>query len=371
MRGHRHLSIIALATLMLAGIADAAQPSTSGPQLGQSLGGESCHADGALTEARPVNIFCGSNAQSVGSLQVYSLGAGLPADVAARRAAVLARAKTIAGALSVSEQLSCDAGQFLSDSGDGAVLFLCTMQSNSWPKIVMVSGFDRTIYQAEGLPGMLPVLGSAISAASGRQAVPAEIATGQRLLAAKLPANMLMSGSANSASYAQFVEIARVYSSGNDFAAAETALRSALDIDTRLFGPDSAPVGLALMELALQVSNQGRFDEADGLFRRAAPIIQASTSADARARLNSYLALDAANKRDFAKALAFARQATADRRAEVEAANGTGGTIAGFSGLPMSAAASWRIRSASRPRWRCSSTTLPAPRRPRKKPCGS
>src|SRR5258708_13327071 len=88
------------------------------------------------------------------------------------------------------------------------------------------------------------------------------------------------------------------------------------------------------MELALQVSNQGRFDEADGLFRRAAPIIQAWTSADARARLNSYLALDAANQRDFAKALAFARQATADRRAEVEAANGTGGTIPGFSGLP-------------------------------------
>ena len=50
--------------------------------------------------------------------------------------------------------------------------------------------------------------------------------------------------------------------------------------------------------------------------------------------LNSYLALDAANQRDFAKALAFARQATADRRAEVEAANGTGATIAGFSGLP-------------------------------------
>src|SRR5258708_20303706 len=90
------------------------------------------------------------------------------------------------------------------------------------------------------------------------------------------------------------------------------------------------------MELALQVSNQGRFDEADGLFRRAAPIIQALTSVDAPARLNSYLALDAANQRDFAKALAFARQATADRRAEVEAANGTNtaGTIAGFSGLP-------------------------------------
>jgi len=322
---------------MLCGIAEAAQqPNTSGPQLGQSLGGEACHADRVLTDARPVDIFCGNNVESVGSLQFSTLSAPLPADGAARRAAMLARAKTIVGALSVSEQLSCDAGQSLSDAGASDVLFLCTMQSNSWPRIVIVAGSERTLYQAEGLPSMLPVLEAAVSAASGRQAAPAAVAAGQRLLAARLPANVLMSATANSASYAQFIEMARVYSSGNDFAAAETALRGALDIDTRVFGPDSAPVGLALMELALQVSNQGRFDEADGLFRRAAPIIQASTSVDARARFNSYLALDAANQRDFAKALAFARQATADRRAEIEAANGTSAaaTITGFSGLP-------------------------------------
>jgi len=284
----------------------------------------------------PSIFSAAANTQSVGSLQVSTLGAPLPAEAGARRATILARAKTIAGALSASEQLSCDAGQFLSDAGNNDVLFLCTMQSNSWPRIVIVAGSERTLYQAEGLPSMLPVLEAAVSVASGRQAAPAEVATGQRLLAARLPANVLMSATANSASYAQFIEMARVSSSGNDFAAAETALRGALDIDTRVFGPDSAPVGLALMELALQVSNQGRFDEAGDLFRRAAPIIQALTSVDARARLNSYLALDAANQRDFAKALAFARQATADRRAEVEAANGTNtaGTIAGFSGLP-------------------------------------
>jgi CHAT domain-containing protein len=334
MSGQRLSSFIGLATWMLCGIAGAAQPNTSGPQLGQNLGGEVCHADGVLTQARQVDIFCGANTQSVGSLQVSTLGAPLPAEEGARRATILARAKTIAGALSVSEQLSCDAGQFLSEAASSDVLFLCTMQSNSWPRIVIVAGSERTVYQAEGLPTMLPVLEAAVSAASGRQVAPAEIVAGQRLLAAKLPANVLRSTTANSASYAQFVEMARVYSSGNDFAAAETAFRGALAIDTQLFGPDSAAVGLALMELALQVSNQGRFDEAGDLFRRAAPIIQASTSVDARARLNSYLALDAANQRDFAKALAFARQATADRRAEIEAANGTAGKIVGFSGLP-------------------------------------
>jgi len=73
-----------------------------------------------------------------------------------------------------------------------------------------------------------------------------------------------MSGTASSASYVQFVEMGALYSSGNDFAAAETALAGALDIDTNL-GPDSAPVGLALMDLR-SGKQSGRFDEADGLF---------------------------------------------------------------------------------------------------------
>ena len=65
---------------------------------------------------------------------------------------------------------------------------------------------------------------------------------------------------------------------GRDYAAAETSYRQALDVETRLFGPDSAAVGGTLIELALQISNQQRFDEAAALFRRATPIIQSAPS---------------------------------------------------------------------------------------------
>jgi hypothetical protein len=34
---------------------------------------------------------------------------------------------------------------------------------------------------------------------------------------------------------------------------------ASLEIETRLFGPQSIPVGETLAELALQASNQGRF----------------------------------------------------------------------------------------------------------------
>ncbi len=310
-------------------------PQPQGLQLPQNLAGEACRGNGAPSPTRPLDIVCGTSTAAAGRLQITTLGANLPADAAARRAAILARARAIVGGLSVSEQMSCDGGQFLADAGGSdSMLFICTMQANSWPRIVIVSGRDRAIYQAEGQPSLLPVLQAAIATASARQVVQAETDAGQRLLEARLPPTVLRSGNADLANYTQFIELARLYSGANNFAGAETAYRSALDIETRLFGPDSIPVGLALAELALQVSNQGRFNEAAGLFQRATPIIEASPSANARARLNSYLALDAANQRDFVKALTFARQASAARRSEVEAANGTGTGIGALTGQP-------------------------------------
>ncbi|HUN48555.1 MAG TPA: CHAT domain-containing tetratricopeptide repeat protein, partial [Stellaceae bacterium] len=108
--------------------------------------------------------------------------------------------------------------------------------------------------------------------------------------------------------------LGRFYNSTQNFAGAEDAFRRATEIETKVLGPDAEGVGSTLIELALQVSNQGRFDEADALFRRADPIVQRSASDRLHARYISYLALDAANERKYPEALAFARQATAIRR---------------------------------------------------------
>ena len=117
-----------------------------------------------------------------------------------------------------------------------------------------------------------------------------------------------------------YIESARLYSGADNYAGAEDAYRHVLDLQTAQFGANSAAVGETLAELALQVSNQGRFDEAAALFRRASPIIEGSASASARARFASYEALDAANQRKYADALKFARAATALRRSDVDAA---------------------------------------------------
>ena len=54
-----------------------------------------------------------------------------------------------------------------------------------------------------------------------------------------------------------------------NFAAAETAYRAALALQQKALGHDNPDTVTALMHLALQVSDQGRFAEADALFQQA------------------------------------------------------------------------------------------------------
>ena len=336
MTGSRLLSVLGLAAFVAAAAgsaapaADSAIPARPGAQLGRTLAGETCQLNGGATTTQTADILCGASTDAVGTLQMAPLAAALPQVPAQRRDAILRNARAMQGGLGITGQMSCDAGQALGSAADGdAMLFLCVVQSNSWPRIILLSTSDRALYRAEGLPGMFPVLQAAIAAASGRKIVAGETDAGQRILDAKLPRAVVQSSSTDFANYRQFVELGRLYSSADNFAGAETAYRSALEIETRLFGPNAITVGQTLAELALQVSNQGRFDEATDLFLRATPIIAAAPSVAVRARLASYRALDAANRRAFADALTFARAATALRRSEVEAAGAVNETAGG------------------------------------------
>ena len=64
-----------------------------------------------------------------------------------------------------------------------------------------------------------------------------------------------------------------------------------------------------MMNLALEISNQGRYAEADALFQRAGRLVE-RTSPALRARLVSYQAINDANRGKRNDALALARRAT-------------------------------------------------------------
>lgn len=308
MTAKRISSLLAAAALCAVG-ATAFAANTGGP-LGQTLTGETCRSDGAT-------IVCGT--EDAGTLRVSTLPSVLPSDPAARRAALLAGVKALPEGLATARDVSCDPGEWIGGGSQEAVLFLCTLRASNWPRVILVGGSGATLVAAEGLPSMLPVLEAALQATIGRVPASGELTAAEGLVKAKYPA-ALSFGSGDFAAYKAQVESARLYGGADNYAGAEDSYRKALAIEQRLFGDSSLAVGETLAELGLQVSNQSRFDEAAALFNRAAPIIESSASNTARARLASYRALDAANQRKYGDALKYAREATALRRAEVDAA---------------------------------------------------
>ena len=280
----------------------------AGAAFAQNAGSGGCSVNGS-------DIVC--NGQSAGTLRLSQLGTSMPSDSAGRRAAILAGAKALPGGLATALDVSCDSPQWIGGAGQEDALYLCTLSGNNWPHIILVGAQGSTLAAAEGLPSGLHVLAGAVRDATGN--TPDEAAAAS-LIAAKYSAQARTAAAGDYVDYKKLVESARVYAGADNYAGAEDDYRQALDAETRLFGADSAAVGDTLCELALQVSNQGRFDEAAALFRRAQPIIEASSSDNARARFDSYQALDAANQRNYADALKFARSATVLRRAQIDAA---------------------------------------------------
>lgn len=91
-----------------------------------------------------------------------------------------------------------------------------------------------------------------------------------------------------------------------DYALAETHLREALDLQARLFADDEGAIADLLMDLAVVVAKQGKFDEAEALLRRAGQIVDKSLRGDLRARLAGYRARALALSGKFGQGLAEA-----------------------------------------------------------------
>jgi CHAT domain-containing protein len=304
--GFRLIALLALALTPVA--AGSAGPAID---LGADLAGESCSTDRAPSYGAPSAIMCGKNADA-GAVIMDVAGEAKESPGADRLAE---RALAIVDPQS---PVRCD--RLWSDTTD--VLLGCNVLATSWPRIVLASAGKDGIYCAWGLPAALPVLEAAIGRFGGRAPQVPETA-----LKAHFSAGVLASTADDLASFGHLLEAGRLANGVSDYATAESDYRAALDIELRLFGPTSMPVGETLAELALQVSNQARFDEADALFRRASAIIEGSPDQSARDRLTSYLALNAANQNRFADALVFAQNAIAQYRSEIAQAteDSTGG----------------------------------------------
>ncbi len=292
-------ALLTATALLFAGAASVAAPSAT---LGSSLAGDACSLDGST-------IVCAG--VPAGTLRIAEL-----AQAPASADALAEAAVKLPGGLASGLDMSCAEHRNFGDM----VAFFCVSRASNWPRVILVRNRGTTLAAAEGLPSMLPVIGAATQSATGSPVDAAALSALTEEARRRFGDAALKLGAADLSDYKRLIETARLYGGADNYAGAEDAYRRALAIETRLFGADSLAVGDTLIELALQVSNQSRFDEAAALFQRAAPIIQGSSSTGAQSRFASYQALDAANRRDYESALRYARAATALRRAEVDAA---------------------------------------------------
>src|SRR5262249_29185115 len=123
----------------------------------------------------PLDIYCGGGKSATGSVWIDGLDQGIAAEGPGRKAAIEETARHTLEGSAIARGMRCDAGAAV--AGDQSVqLYNCTLKESGWPQSVLVVGSGNRLYQAEGLPGMLPLLGKAIEQAAGRSVLSAEAA---------------------------------------------------------------------------------------------------------------------------------------------------------------------------------------------------
>jgi CHAT domain-containing protein len=358
-------SVVAFALLIAVTHARAAEPAA--PIGMQDLNGESCTVTSRTdiapdpNVAAPVYMSCGAVSRPNGSVSAIVMPLALPGDPAARHAAIEKAAAEAPAGRDAAARLVCRPAAW-TKTADGIDLLVrsCATVDGDWPQVHVIAGLGRFLVQADGLPSLLPALEAEMAALVDYHPPAGALAFGgaeeaRRDLETAFGNTLKITAGGDFNRYGDLVEQARLYGSRMNYPAAEAAYREALDIQERAFGPDTIGVATTLLNLGLNVSNQGRFEEAAGLFRRADPIIQASGNPIYRARNFEYLGYDAANRGQSADALRYARAAvtmwrdlSATQTADIEqltAGNQAHDALRGelANGLNLAAAMAWRV----------------------------
>ncbi|MGA3398464.1 MAG: CHAT domain-containing protein [Acetobacteraceae bacterium] len=270
--------------------------------LGQDASGETCNQlPGDREDA--AEVFCGTWQQPAA---VVRGGPQAGAD------ALMALATGGAWREALDRRFACQAPTRSAILGDQPALLLqCKRRIGGWPQVAIVASVDGRTWLADGILPTLPAMQRSIGILSGRVA-----ASGASSLlpsaADALLANQLAARAFSAGDVGQFDALMTLGARANlaeNFAPAEQAYRAALAVQQKALGRDDPDTVGPLMHLALQVSDEGRFAEADTLFARAQRLAPNATDRVAVAGLLHYRALHALNQGRLAPARALLRDA--------------------------------------------------------------
>jgi CHAT domain-containing protein len=289
----------------------------TGLDLGRTAAGETCRL---MRSGTGGDVFCGE--WSSPSARIRAVAA--PDSLSA--------ARTLTGALVA--QLDCGAPRATQVlGGQPAALLECRRRNGGWPAFALAAESGGRVWQADGVLPALPAAERAIGVLSGRltaeAAPPPSGAIDQ--LAARLAREAFATGDISR--YEQLMAVGRDANQAERFVAAETAYRAALALQERVPVTDPSGRFTPMVLLALQLSNQGRYPEAEALLTRAATLAPRAADPLAPAMLAHYQGLHAANRGRDAAALAALAQA-ADRYGALVPPEQRAGRLAPVSSLP-------------------------------------
>lgn len=258
--------------------------------------------------AAPRSLMCGQNNE--GSIvQTQAPGLTVPSEDPVVRAAIVKRVQQSIPYQSLIRRMTCRPPTWIeAGAGGGTALMAiaCILRDGEWPQLVLVQIDPNIFTVVDGTPSALPAMLAVLKSPKATIAVADQQALINQIWGRKIA----LTRADDRARLTQLVRAGRTANGIGRFGDAETAFREALELETDTLKASDQIIAVTLLDLALNVSNQGRAEEATALFRRAAPLLQASTDPIKRARLATYLAVNAANSGDYKQALPLSRDAS-------------------------------------------------------------
>jgi CHAT domain-containing protein len=289
--------------------------------VGTNSAGETCTQDGHPGDSETA-IYCGTWQQPSARVVLDSQpGASL---------------QTIASTSSWRDGLDrrfvCDApvsGTILGH--DPAMVLSCTTRQGGWPEVAIAAEAGGRIWLSDGVRPALPAIERSIGILSG-EVTPAAAAT--QPVSAGLTAERLAAqafSSSDIGTYNDDLFAATQANLSGDYAHAESLYRAMASLQEHILGRNNPALATTLAAQALQLSDQGRFAEADQLFARATKLVAMPGETDPAAAplLLHYKALHARNEGHPEAALALLDRAEAGYTALLPPASLAPGAAAG------------------------------------------
>jgi CHAT domain-containing protein len=237
--------------------------------LGSNTLHESCTQQ--LQASGEALIYCGAWEQSSARVAVAGGSAGaIPLSQLAANSA---------WRTSLDQRYDCGAPSSITLLGQPAIEMDCTRKIGGWPQVAVATSVNGKTYVADGVPAALPAIERSIGILSGRLQ-PADVpkdAAADALAGQRAAEQAVSTGDVRQ--FDTLIRNGRNANLAENYTVASLSYQAAAELQQKA-QPDNPAVATPLMLQALQLSNLGRFTEADALMARAAALAQSPNLRD-------------------------------------------------------------------------------------------